>query len=85
MINYVVVRKSAKGTGKNESKQIEKDTYGICAYSFFNGLMDIKNCVYGISDDLAWLRKLADKLNQYDVDPIHLCDIIEDELYSVEK
>ena len=83
MINYVVVRKGAKDTGKNESEQIEKYTYGICACSFFNGLLDIKDCVYGISDDVDWLRTLADKLNQYDVDPIHLCDIIEDELYSV--
>ena len=80
---YVVVRKGAKDTGKNESKQINKDTYGICACSFFNGLLDIKDCVYDISDDVDWLRKLADKLNQYNVDPIHLCDIIEDELYRV--
>ena len=80
---YVVVRKGAKDTGKNESEQIEKYTYGICACSFFNGLLDIKDCVYGISDDVDWLRTLADKLNQYDVDPSHLCDIIEDELYSV--
>ena len=80
---YVVVRKGAKDTGKNESEQIEKYTYGICACSFFNGLLDSKDCVYGISDDVDWLRTLADKLNQYDVDPIHLCDIIEDELYSV--
>ena len=45
---YVVVRKGAKDTGKNESKQIKKDTYGICACSFFNGLLDIKDCVYDI-------------------------------------
>lgn len=83
MTNYVVVRKGAKDTGKNESQQRKKDTYGICACSFFNGLLDIKDCVYGISDDVDWLRALADKLNQYDVDPIHLRDIIEDELYSV--
>ena len=83
MIIYLVVRKGAKDTGKNESEQIEKYTYGICACSFFNGLLDIKDCVYGISDDVDWLRSLADKLNKYDVDPIHLCDIIEDELYSV--
>ena len=80
---YVVVRKGAKDTGKNESEQIEKYTYGICACSFFNGLLDIKDCVYDISDDVDWLRKLADKLNQYNVDPIHLYDIIEDELYRV--
>ena len=80
---YVVVRKGAKDTGKNESEQIEKYTYGICACSFFNGLLDIKDCVYDISDDVDWLRKLADKLNQYNVDPIHLHDIIEDELYRV--
>ena len=83
MTNYVVVRKGAKDTGKNESQQMKKDTYGICACSFFNGLLDIKDCVYGISDDVDWLRALADKLNQYDVDPIHLRDRIEDELYSV--
>ena len=82
---YVVVRKGAKDTGKNESEQIEKYTYGICACSFFNGLLDIKDCVYGISDDVDWLRSLADKLNKYDVDPIHLCDIIEDELYNVKS
>ena len=83
MFIYVVVRKGAKYTGENKSEQNDKCTYGICAYSFFNGLFDIKDCVYGISDDIDWLRALADKLNQYDVDPIHLCDIIEDELYSL--
>ncbi|MDY3845548.1 MAG: DUF6514 family protein [Eubacteriales bacterium] len=72
-----------KDTEKNESAKLDKYTYGICACSFFNGLLDIKDCVYGISDDVDWLRSLADKLNKYDVDPIHLCDIIEDELYSV--
>ena len=83
MINYVVVRKGAKDTGNNESEQNEKCTYGICACSFFNGLLEIQDGVYGISDDIDWLRALADKLNQYNVDPIHLRDIIEDELYRV--
>lgn len=85
MINYVVIRKSATNTEKNETEQIGNYTYGICACSFFNGLLDIKDCVYDISDDIAWMKALADKLNLYDVDPIHLCDIIEDELYNVKS
>ena len=80
---YVVVRKGAKDTGKNESEQMESYTYGICACSLLNGLLDVKDCVYDVGDDVAWLRALTDKLNRYDVDPIHLRDIIEDELYNV--
>lgn len=82
MINYVVIRKGAKNTLQNESAQIENYTYGICACSFLNGLLDIKDCVYDISDDVDWLKTLTDKLNLCDVDPIHLCDVIEDELYN---
>lgn len=83
MTNYIVIRKSVKNTETRESEQIGHYTYGICAYTSFNGFMDIKDCVYGVSDDYNLMKSLADKLNIYDVDPIHLCDIIEDELYSV--
>lgn len=78
MVNYVVIRKNAEN-----SEQDEKNTYGICACSFNGGLLEVINCVYNISDDVAWLKELADKLNLYDVDPIHLCNIIEDELYDL--
>lgn len=78
MIKYVVIRKNAE-----YPEQIEKNTYGICACTVDDGLIEIINCVYDISDDVVWVRALADKLNQYDVDPIHLQDIIEDELYNI--
>ena len=78
MVNYVIVRKSSKG-----AEPIEKSSYGICACSFCDGIFEIKDCIYDISDDAAWLKSLTDKLNLYGVDPIHLCDIIEDELYKV--
>lgn len=78
MINYVVIKKKSEN-----SKAIKNYTYGICACIFSDGLIDVVNCVYDISDDVAWLKALADKLNQYDADPIHLCDIIEDELYNI--
>ena len=77
MVNYVVIRKNGES-----SESIVNTTYGICACSLNGGLLEIKNCVYDISNDVTWLKAFADKLNQYDVDPIHLGDIIEDELYS---
>ena len=78
MTNYAVIKNETENTKAGQS-----NTYGICAFMFSGGLIDIVNCVYGISDDLDWLKSLADKLNQNDADPIHLCDIIEDELYNV--
>lgn len=78
MINYVVIRKNSEN-----ATAIDNGTYGIGACIFRDGLLDILNCVYDISDDEAWLKALADKLNRHGVDPIHLCDIIEDELYNI--
>lgn len=78
MINYVVIKNNSEN-----SKAIGNSTYGICAFIFRDGLFEIVNCVYDISGDVVWLKSLADKLNQYDADPIHLYDIIEDELYSI--
>ena len=77
MANYVIIRKKEESSESNK-----KDSYGICACTFCGELLEIINCVYGISDDVVWMRALADKLNRYDADPIHLCDIIEDELYK---
>ena len=78
MVNYVVVNKNTESTETED-----KNVYGICAWSLHCGLLEIRSCIYGISDDVTWLKALADRLNQYDVDPIHLRDIIEDELYKV--
>lgn len=78
MINYAVIRKNTEN-----SEPVEHNTYGICACRVGDGLLEIIKCVWGISDDVAWLRALVDKLNRYDADPIHLCDIIEDELYDM--
>lgn len=78
MTNYVVIKKSAK-----ISEQLGNRLYGICACSFAGGVLEIQNCVYDVSDDLAWLKALSDKLNRCDVDPIHLRDIIDDELYDL--
>lgn len=79
MIKYAVIRKNAECLGK-----IEKNVYGICAYTVDNEWIDIINCAYNISNNFVRVRALADKLNQNDVDPIHLYDIIEDELYYIE-
>ena len=78
MIEYVTIRKNAENIDK-----IKNNTYGICAYRVDDGLIEILNCVYEISDNIVWVKALADKLNQYDVDPVHLNDIIEDELYNI--
>lgn len=78
MVNYVVIRKSAECSESNDN-----NLYGICACSISNGLLEIQNCVYDVSDDLDWIKALSDKLNHYDVDPIHLSEIIEDELYVI--
>ena len=86
MDKYAAIRISAKNTVQNVSEQTERYencAYGICSFSYSNGLLDIKDCVCDISDDISWLRALADKLNLYDVDPVHFYDIIEDELYNI--
>lgn len=79
MVNYVVIQKCA-----GVPDEIDNHYYGICACSFSDGVLEIQNCVYNVSDDLDWLRALSDKLNNCDVDPIHLCEIIEDELYDIQ-
>lgn len=78
MVNYVVIRNSAMTSNTNN----DNHTYGICACSFTNGVLEILGCVDDVSDDLIWLKALSDKLNHNDVDPIHLGNIIEDELYT---
>ena len=50
MVNYVVIRKN----GEN-SESIVNTTYGICACSFNGGVLEIKNCVYDISNDVTTL------------------------------
>ena len=64
-------------------EKIKKNTYGICACTVDAGDIEIINGAYNISNDVVWLKALAKKLNQYDVNPIHLYDIIEDELYNI--
>ena len=76
MVNYFVFKNEAK---KSEAHGNGK--YGICACIFSGGLLDIVKCVYDISDNIVWLRALADKLNQQRVEPIQMCEIIEDELF----
>ena len=76
LINYFVFKNEAKN-----SEALGNGKYGICACIFSGGLLDVVKCVYDISDNIVWLRALADKLNQQHVEPIHLCEIIEDELY----
>ena len=78
MMRYYVIRKE-KGT----SSQEESDAYGICACVIDDGFLDILGCVENVSKDIAWTKALADKLNRYEVDPIHLPDIIEDEKYAL--
>ena len=78
MIKYVTIRKNAE-----EEAQIGKDTYGICAYTINDEVIEIIKQVDNISNDIVWVRGLVDKLNQSDVDPIHLYNIIEDELYAI--
>lgn len=78
MIRYLAIRKNAESF-----EQIQKKTYGICACKVDGELIEIVNCVDGISNNLIWVRAIVDKLNRCDVDPIHLYDIIEDELYTL--
>ena len=80
MIKYLAIRTNAEKT-----VQMPKDTYGICACVIDDDFMEIIRCVDHISKDIVWVKALADKLNQNDVDPIHLNDIIEDELYLLHE
>ena len=78
MMNYVVIQRHSAN-----AKAIRGNTYGICACTLSDGMLEVASCVYDISDDMAWLKALADKLNQNNAEPIHLCDIIEDELCQI--
>lgn len=79
MANYVVIKNDPRKTIQGG----KRNTYGICACSFSDGVLEVLNCVGNVSDDLIWLKLLADKLNRNDVDPIHLKNIVEDELYAI--
>lgn len=76
MVNYYVISKNEKVSG-----QVGDTLYGVCACTLRDGVMEIQSCVYNVSSDLAWLKALRDKLNDGEVDPVHLGDIIKDELY----
>lgn len=78
MIQYLAIKKD-----EEDYKLTRQNTYGICACVMDSGFIEILACVDHISKDIAWVKALANKLNQFDVDPIHLCDIIEDELYEM--
>ena len=80
MANYVVIRYNDVSPDKNSDKNT---AYGICACSLSNGVLEIQCCVNDISDDLTWLKSLSTRLNDNDVDPIHLENIVEDELYAI--
>ena len=75
MVSYYVI-------SRNEgSDRIGNTLYGVCACALYDGVMEVQGCVYDVSNDLTWLKALRDKLNDGEVDPVHLGDIIEDELY----
>ena len=76
MVNYYVISKNEKAVGQGG-----ETLYGVCACTLHDGVMEVQNCIYGISGDLAWLKTLRGKLNDGEVDPVHLGDIIADELY----
>lgn len=78
MVRYAIVKKVEK-----ESALVEKTKYGICACTISDGLIEILCCVDNISDDIVWVKTLSSKLNKYKLDPIHLNDIVEDELYNL--
>lgn len=79
MVNYYVISKNEKAVGQGG-----ETLYGVCACTLHDGVMEVQNCIYGISGDLAWLKTLRGKLNDGEVDPVHLGDIIADELYMQE-
>ena len=75
MVSYYVI-------SRNEGIDLTGGAlYGVCACALCDGVMEVQGCVYDVSDDLTWLKALRDKLNDGKVDPVHLGDIIEDELY----
>lgn len=80
MIKYLATRGNEKKFVQNEQK-----IYGICACLIGNGIIEIVRNTEGVSEDINWIKALADKLNRNDVDPVHLNDIIEDELYYMRE
>lgn len=71
MVNYYVISKNEKAVGQGG-----ETLYGVCACTLHDGVMEVQNCIYGISGDLAWLKTLRGKLNDGEVDPVHLGDIM---------
>lgn len=78
MIRYFATKENANNFAQNK-----QNLYGICACVIGNGLVEIIRYTGGISDNSTCIKAIADKLNQNDVEPIHLNDIIEDELYHI--
>ncbi len=61
----------------------DRPMYGICAYEMVNDIAVIHASVPEVSDDLGFVRGLVHDLNESDVSPIHLSEIVDDALYSV--
>ena len=80
MVKYLAIKGNEKRVVWDEQK-----TYGICACLIVNGIIEIVRNTGGLSEDVNWIKALADKLNRNDVDPVHLNDIIEDELYYMRE
>lgn len=53
MVNYYVISKNEKAVGQGG-----ETLYGVCACTLHDGVMEVQNCIYGISGDLAWLKTL---------------------------
>ena len=76
MIEYLAVKENAENLPSET-----RNTYGICACEIRSGRLEVVRCTDAVSGNADWIKSLVMKLNKYSVDPVHLNDIIEDELY----
>ena len=79
---------------KLNKKQIENELRSKIVKQYTKCIQELENDIAKLSSQLAEANERAykveqeklemrDKLNQYEVDPIHLYDIVEDELYAL--
>ncbi len=54
--------------------------YGISAYKEIEGVICVIKSVSRVSNEVNRVKEVVDKLNRNDVDPVHLEEIIEDEM-----
>jgi len=65
-----------------KSNDSNQSTYGIEVLEYKNGNLIFVDEITNVSSDQEFVKRLVDDCNTYQLDPVHLRDVIEDRLFS---